>query len=78
MTAEELIEFLKTVPPKAYVVVGGEVMVSAELVKGRAHKDWRQHYYNKVFRPVPAGRDLAVYFLRHAELSTGEVGLLRA
>lgn len=73
LTAADLREFLKSVPDDAVVAVNGKIVTSAILANGR--KNERDALGNPRFHRAEKGRDRAVMFLHHRELSTGEWGL---
>lgn len=68
MTAGELMEFLKKAPSDAVVVVNGEIVINAILCSGRVHE---RDAFGAIFHRAEKGRDQAVMFLHHAELSDG-------
>lgn len=69
MNVGELIEELNKYPKTAHVVISNEIVLSTVCVPGRL----KDGYYNKMFTQVDKGKDHGVMFLKHIELSTGEV-----
>lgn len=69
MQVHDLILRLQTMPPTAFVVIGGDVIHSVEVRKGHIETG----YFNLVFKEHPEGRSKAVVFLANTEMTTGEV-----
>jgi hypothetical protein len=70
LTVKELREFLDTVSDDAVVAVNGEIVTAPMLASGRMNTE--NTLGNPAFHRADKGRDQAVMFLHHRQLTTGE------